>query len=100
MAYIYHLTTRQEWEASLTMGKHTVPSLKEEGFIHCCSEEQVSEVVDRFYKDALDIVILKINTEKLRSQLVYEWSSSMEDTYPHVYGPINTDSVEDVSEVS
>lgn len=99
MAYIYHLTTRQEWESSLTMGSHTVPSLKEEGFIHCCTEEQIAQVVDRFYKDALDIVILKVNTEKLRSQLVYEWSSSMEDTYPHVYGAINTDSVEDVSDI-
>lgn len=97
MPYIYHMAAREDWERSKEGGVYEVPSLKEEGFIHCCMEEQVARVLERFYKDAAETVVLRIDSRKLTSQLVYEWSPSMEATYPHVYGPINTDAVTEVS---
>jgi len=40
--------------------------------------------------------ILPRDTRVLRSQLVYEWSTRLEQTFPHIYGPINTDAVIEV----
>jgi uncharacterized protein (DUF952 family) len=37
-----------------------------------------------------------IDTDKLISRFVFEWSPSTEDTFPHVYGTINVDAVVDV----
>lgn len=90
---IYHITNKQSWENAKPHELYTVPSLTDEGLIHCCEEEQVSGILQRYYKDTSDVVILTIDTEKLRSQLVYEWSPSLEATFPHIYGPINTDCV-------
>jgi len=93
MSTIYHLTTRHEWECAIGAGSHISPSLFDEGFIHCCTPEQVEPVRQRYFSDRTDTLLLEIDPKALRSQLVYEWSTSMEQTFPHVYGPINTDAV-------
>lgn len=96
MPIIYHATTSSLWDNAQASGSYTVSSLKEEGFIHCCSEEQIPRIVERVYKDARDLLILGIDTVKLQSQMVYEWSPSLTATFPHIYGPINLDAVVEV----
>lgn len=99
MPMIYHIARKQDWENAKAQELYTIPSLTDEGLIHCCEEVQVSGILERYYTDASDIVILTLDTEKLRSQLVYEWSPSLEATFPHIYGPINTDCVVGVKEL-
>lgn len=93
MAIIYHVTTEPEWEAARTSGLYTAPSLNEEGFIHCSQAEQVAGVLERFFKGKQNLVKLSIDTDKLSSRLIYEWSPSIADTFPHIYGPININAV-------
>ena len=99
MPLIYHIANKQDWEKAKEETFYAIPSLKDEGLIHCCLEDQVSGILDRYYKDNSDILLLTIDTAKLRSQLVYEWSPSLEATFPHIYGPINTDCVIAVKEL-
>ena len=99
MSLIYHIARKQDWENAKAQELYTIPSLTDEGLIHCCEEVQVSGILERYYTNASDIVILTLDTEKLRSQLVYEWSPSLEATFPHIYGPINTDCVVGVKEL-
>jgi uncharacterized protein (DUF952 family) len=99
MPLIYHIARKQDWEEAKARELYTIPSLTDEGLIHCCEEEQVSGILERYYPDKSGIVILTLDTEKLRSQLVYEWSPSLEATFPHIYGPINTDCVVGVKEL-
>ncbi len=99
MATIYHVTTRSEWNTGLEKGEYTSPSLKEEGFIHCSLAGQVQGVLERYFKGKTDLVKLVIDTDKLKSQLIYEWSPSIADTFPHIYGPINTDAVVSVENI-
>jgi uncharacterized protein (DUF952 family) len=96
MQTIYHFTTRHEWESSLGSGQHVSPSLFDEGFIHCCTSDQVSTITQHYFSGRTDTLILEIDTRVLRSQLVYEWSTRLEQTFPHIYGPINTDAVIEV----
>lgn len=93
MATIYHLTTCQEWLEAKRKGQYEAPSLAEEGFIHCSEERQVSGVLERYFHGQTGLLKLQIETERLTSPLYYDWSPSLEDTFPHIYGPINLDAV-------
>jgi uncharacterized protein (DUF952 family) len=99
MGLIYHITTREAWGKAIETGSYVAPSLKEEGFIHCSELSQVEDIKSRFYAGVQDIVLLTIDTEKLTSQLIFEWSPSVQNTFPHVYGPINVDAVVDLTTV-
>jgi uncharacterized protein (DUF952 family) len=96
MPIIYHVTTKQEWTNAVEQGFYESPSLAGEGFIHCSQENQVAGVIERYFTGKKDLVKLVIDTDKLSSRYVFEWSSSVEDTFPHIYGPINTDAVTEV----
>lgn len=96
MPLIYHVTTAAEWKAAQETGSYETPSLKAEGFIHCSHENQVAGVLERYFAGKTDLVKLVIDTDKLTSRFVFEWSPSTEDTFPHVYGTINADAVVDV----
>ncbi len=93
MPIIYHVTTAGEWSAAKHRGYYEHPSLKEEGFIHCSQEQQVAGVLERYFAGKTDLVKLVIDTDKLTSKYVFDWSPSTQDTFPHVYGPINTEAV-------
>lgn len=100
MPIIYHVTTAAEWNAAKGKGFYESPSLKAEGFIHCSQEHQVAAVLERYFAGRTGIVKLIIDTDQLSCRFVFEWSPSTEDTFPHVYGTINTDAVVDVIEMN
>ena len=93
MPIIYHVTTSTAWKEAQGKGFYEHPSLKDEGFIHCSEEHQVAGVLERYFQGMTGLVKLVIDTQKLTSRYVQEWSPSTLDTYPHVYGVINTDAV-------
>jgi uncharacterized protein (DUF952 family) len=96
MPIIYHVTTKQEWTNAVEQGFYESPSLAAEGFIHCSQENQVAGVLERYFAGQKDLVKLGIDTDKLSSRYVFEWSPSVEGAFPHIYGPINTDAVIEV----
>jgi uncharacterized protein (DUF952 family) len=99
MSVIYHITTASEWNDAKHKGAYESSALKEEGFIHCSEERQIPDVLKRFYSNKTDLVKLSIETDKLTSQLIYDWSNAIEDTFPHIYGPINLDAVVNVEKI-
>ncbi len=100
MPIIYHVTTAAEWKAAQDSGFYETPSLKEEGFIHCSQENQVTGVLERYFAGKTDIVKLVIDTDKLSNRFVFEWSPSTADTFPHVYGAINLEAVIKVEKIN
>jgi uncharacterized protein (DUF952 family) len=100
MPFIYHVTELASWEAAKKAGFYKTPSLDAEGFIHCSHEHQVQGVIERYFQQKESLVTLVIDTELLQSNLVYEWSPSTADTFPHVYGVINSNAVIEVQQVN
>ncbi len=96
MSLIYHVTTAREWNAAKQNGFYEAPSLATEGFIHCSEEHQVAGVLERYFAGKTHLVKLVIDTDKLTSRYVSEWSPSVQDSFPHIYGPINPEAVIDV----
>ena len=97
MPIIYHVTTASDWEAAIVKGYYEHPSLVDEGFIHCSQDHQVAGVLERYFAGKTDLLKLVIDTDKLTSNFIFDWSPSTADTFPHVYGPINIDAVIDVT---
>lgn len=93
MAIIYHITTKPEWEVARTKVYYEAPSLQSEGFIHCSEEHQLDEVLKRYFAGKKDLLKLVIDTDKLTSILKYELAPSVNEMFPHIYGPVNFDAV-------
>jgi uncharacterized protein (DUF952 family) len=96
MAAIYHVTTEEQWRQGLAAGEYQAASLGKEGFIHCCEERQLAGVLERYFSGKKNLLALEINTDILTSPLCYENAPSVNENFPHVYGPINIETVETV----
>jgi uncharacterized protein (DUF952 family) len=95
---IFHVALRSDWEAAERSGAYTVSTrgrtLAEEGFIHASRGDQWQGVRDRYYADVDDpLVLLVIDTDRLRSPVVEEVPDGASETFPHIYGPLNPDAV-------
>jgi uncharacterized protein (DUF952 family) len=96
MPEILRITPRDKWEQAVAEGEFRSDDLATEGFIHCSTPEQLPWVAEKFYKGQAGLVVLRIDTEKLKSPLVWENPHEKWKVFPHVYGPINTDAVVEV----
>jgi uncharacterized protein (DUF952 family) len=96
-AMIFHITDASTWSASQQLGVHTGSTrgvdLAEEGYIHCSTAQQWPGVIERYYSDASDLVLLHIDESLLTSPLVYEQLPGMSEAFAHIYGPINISAV-------
>jgi len=97
---VFHLTTPQEWAASLAAGAHTGSTrgrrLAEEGYVHCSEAHQVDGVRARFYADVPDLLLLEVETDLLTSPWRIEQVDGADQSFPHVYGPLDLAAIVDV----
>lgn len=96
MELIYHITTKAEWENATKQGYYEAASLEAEGFIHCSKSEQVAGVLNRYYQGKVELLKLEINPDKLTSKMQFDFSPSVKETFPHIYGRINLDAIDSV----
>jgi chorismate synthase len=57
---IFHITSRQNWEAAVIAGAYEAESLQSEGFIHLSEAHQVAGVLQRFYTQQTNLVKLTL----------------------------------------
>ena len=99
MTLIYHIAGAADWEQAQRDGQYTMSTrgrtLAEEGFIHASTAEQVPLVAGAYYQGVPDLVLLVIDTERVRPQIRYELVPGQDQPYPHLYGPLNLDAVLD-----
>ena len=96
---IYHVVTKEDWNKALEQGYHEPGSLALEGFIHASTEAQVPGVLDRYYKNQTDLLLLHIDEEKLDPELKFELATSVNEVFPHIFGRLNLDAVVKVTEL-
>ena len=95
---IVHIVEMGAWEHLRQAGEYRAASLETEGFIHASKPEQILSVANRFYRDAPNLLALWIDPQRLLAPLRYEASDG--DVFPHIYGPVNLDSVQRVCELT
>ena len=89
---ILHITQRQLWETAKNLGTYRSNTLDSEGFIHCSTTAQVLGSANRFFKDQTDLVILTIDTSRVKPEIKYEGVEKT-NLFPHIYGELNIDAV-------
>lgn len=67
--------------------------LADEGFIHASTEKQFPLIIPRLVNKGGSFMVLFIDIEKLKSEIKWEYSSSLNQDFPHIYGEINMDAV-------
>ena len=103
---IYHIATVSDWERAQHDGAYTTSTLgvtlEQEGYLHASRADQWEGVRDRYYADVEEpLVLLEIDTDLLDVPLVEEPPApGVEETFPHIYGPLKPDAVVSVMPLS
>jgi uncharacterized protein (DUF952 family) len=100
MENIYHVTTKKNWEEAQSAGFYFTASIEKEGFIHCSKKDQVSGVLERYYRGQKDLLLLTIDPAKVVAPLRYELAPSVNQEFPHIYGTLNLDAVINVESIN
>lgn len=96
---IFHVATAADWAAAQVSGSYTTSTygvtLEQEGFVHASRADQWRGVLERFYADVTEpLVLLEIDTDLLASEVVEEPPApGVTETFPHVYGPVDATAV-------
>ena len=92
---IFHLATPAQWSIATATGEVAPPNLATEGFVHCSTEAQVASTIERHFAGHDELVLLRIDTDQVTTDLRWEESRPGE-LFPHVYRAIRVDEVVEV----
>jgi uncharacterized protein (DUF952 family) len=83
---VFHLTTPEAWAHAQASGQVAPPSLADEGFIHCSTDEQLAGTIERHFAGVDELRLLELDPA-LEDDLRWEESRPGE-VYPHLYRPL------------
>lgn len=90
-----HVTTRKAWESARGLGLYEGDTLETEGFIHCCTSQQLEGVLDRYFNPRPeDLIVLTVDAARVTSEIRWE------NGFPHVYGPLDIEAVSSAAPVT
>jgi len=104
---IYHIVTLNDLKNQIINNHYKPNTFENDGFIHCTHEKSTTLLVleDYFVEVSKKniILILEIDTTKLKSEVKYEPPAPIQNTgtshimegilFPHIYGSINIDAI-------
>ena len=85
---IYRIAEAQDWEAARVTGYFASSDLAREGFMHCCTAQQIAAVANRYYQGQEGLVLLEIDETQVHPPLKWEDLTNAGELFPHVYGRI------------
>ena len=97
MPDIFHIADPEVWSQSHS--SYTPVAFATEGFIHCCAEVQIQTVIGNHFQGHSGLLLLRIDPKSVRAEIRYEPGTDGE-LYPHIYGPLNRDSVVSTEQIA
>ena len=101
MAIIFHIARSEAWgnrERRAGAEAYSPEMFPVDGFVHCSTEDQVVKVADIRFRGQKELVLLCIDTNKVKAEIRYENLEGGRELFPHIYGEIDTDAVVQVAE--
>lgn len=89
----YHITSEIEWQSAQVIGVYQPQTFAQEKFIHLSYGHQLLTVAHRFYTDQRGLVILVIDSSRIKDGLIEENLEGGVELYPHFYGVLPIDAV-------
>ncbi len=93
---LLHISTDEEWQTALAAGALRPDSLARQGFVHLSTPEQVHLPANRLYAGRTDLVLLRIDPNRLDAEVRWEPGVPGDPEsarFPHLYGPLPADAV-------
>ena len=95
MRQTYHITSLAQWQEAQSTGEYKPTGFDRDNFIHLSYSHQLLTVAQRFYKGQEGLVILAIDSFKIKDGLIEENLEGGIELYPHFYGVLPIDAVVD-----
>src|SRR6478735_3896349 len=98
MSAIFHVTSETDWAQARRDGEYRLSTrgvtLKDQGFIHCSTAEQVERIANAVYADFDGwLVVLEIQTDRLPVEVRHENLDGGSEPFPHIYGALPVSAV-------
>ena len=92
LKFIYKIIDNDEWLKAKEKGLYSgsKKDLKD-GYIHFSEQDQINKTLNRFFKNQKDLVLLKVDSQKL-DHLLWEQASDG-SFFPHLYSNLDIQSV-------
>jgi uncharacterized protein (DUF952 family) len=97
---IFHIAKKNWWDTQKDKEHYISENFHEEDFIHCSTRAQLHATANRYYLAEPVIYLLHLDTALLSAELKYEMSPSLQQFFPHIYGPINKEAILNAEEMS
>lgn len=100
VSVLLHICSSAEWAQARRRGEHRPDSLRDAGFVHLSTPQQVHLPANRLYAGRTDLILLHIDTSRLEAPLRWEPGDATDPAmlFPHLYGPVPTSAVIAVTE--
>ena len=86
---LFHVADAAEWAAGTYVRSTRGLDLADVGFVHLAFAWQLQGVLDRFYSDVVDpLVLLRVDPDRLGAPLRVEPPPGSPEGFPHLYGPL------------
>lgn len=85
---IVHFAAPADWAEAERVGTYAPSCLREEGFVHAATEEQIPGVIARHLRGRGPRIRLTLDCQALGGLIQWEWSNASGGLYPHVFGAI------------
>lgn len=82
--YLYKVISTTNWKISQRADAIQLSS-EDKPFIHLATEDQLDRIIAKYWAEASEYVILKIDTKKLQGRLVLETNPGGSHKYYHLY---------------
>lgn len=82
--HLYKVLSFKLWEATQSED-FVMLTTEDDAFIHFSKEDQVDRIITKYWSESPQFVVLKIDTNKLEGNLVYEANHGGSAKYYHLY---------------
>ena len=82
--YLYKVVTKKTWNQSKDKEQLELSEFDRE-FIHLATKEQLPKIIDKFFAGQSDILVLKLDPQKLPGRLIKEKNPGGTMKYYHLY---------------
>jgi len=93
MAIIFHITTREAWQSAKPSATYNPELFPIEGFIHCSTRAQIIQIANLRFRGRTGLLLLSIDTNKVKPEIRYENLEGGQQQFPHIYGELSINAV-------
>ena len=93
-SFIYVLMSPETLRDSTSTGVFAPESLQAEKFVHASPSNQLTRIANKYYLDNDTVHVAVVRKTKVAAPI--KWEPATAGIYPHIYGPLNMDAVDQV----